>query len=134
MNEIYDVVCMIEDVEVNANIKLYGDEYCRVVLQAGDIVLSEEANNYFGALMNLRKQTEPLGIKILCNGCCKNVFPSPMILEMGDAVKAYKMTMGKPAKTEDLVDIFEPCDLESYATIEEQAEFYNMWINRRIDK
>ena len=51
-----------------------------------------------------------------------------MILDMGDAIRAYKMTMGKQAKMADLVCIFDPCELEDYATIEEQEAFYEAWI------
>jgi hypothetical protein len=56
-----------------------------------------------------------------------NVYPSPMVLDMGDARKAYKMKLGYPAKMEDLVFIFDPCDPEDYASIEEQDRFYDEW-------
>ena len=36
-----------------------------------------------------------------------NVYPSPMILDMGDARKAYKMKLGYTAKMEDLDNVLQ---------------------------
>ncbi|MBQ1326812.1 MAG: hypothetical protein IIY49_02110 [Eubacterium sp.] len=51
-----------------------------------------------------------------------------MILSMGEAIKAYQLTMGKQARMSDLVNIFAPCEVDEYATIEEQLIFYNDWL------
>lgn len=43
-----------------------------------------------------------------------------MILSMGIGREAYYLTMGKQAET--LVDIFDNCSSQEYATIEEQKQ------------
>lgn len=56
-----------------------------------------------------------------------------MILSMGDAIEAYELTPGKPAYNSDLVNIFEPCRDEEYASIEEQYNFFEKWSTVRED-
>ena len=51
-----------------------------------------------------------------------------MILDMGDASRAYKLTMGQKACMADLVFILDPCEPDEYATIEEQEVFFDAWI------
>lgn len=83
----------------------------------------------FEALCELRRRLEPLGVLVRCAGACRNVFPSPMARSMGAGRSAYRLVLGRPARTEDLVDIFTPmydgCDL---ATVAEQAAFYEEWL------
>ena len=53
-----------------------------------------KAESYFEALQCIRKDLEPDGIQILCNGAARNVYPSPMMLSMGEGRTAYKVTLG----------------------------------------
>lgn len=131
MDDKYDVFCIINNNIVNAEIRLYDEEKCKIELVIGDDILSAEADNYFYALINLRRITEPKGIKILCNGCSRYVYPSPMILDMGSAIKAYKLRLGEKAKMKDLVNIFEQCDISDYANIEEQQLYFEEWKNSK---
>ena len=133
MDEKYIVPCIINGRSVDAVLEIEDADCCKIRLKAEDITLFSEDDNYFYALIKLRKELEPKGIKLLCLGCARNVFPSPMILDMGDAIRAYKLTMGKQAKMADLVCIFDPCKLEDYATIEEQEAFYEAWIKSEKD-
>ncbi len=64
----------------------------------------------------------------MCKGCCKNVYPSGMILSMGEGRKAYELELGKQAKMDSLVDIFAPCLSQEYAIIMAQEEFYKTWL------
>ena len=52
-----------------------------------------------------------------------------MILSMGERRKAYTLTYGEQAKRDSLVDIFTPCLVEEYATVKQQANFFQEWIN-----
>lgn len=90
--------------------------------------ISESADNFFDALMKIRIELEIKDIQLLCKGCCKNVYPSGMALAMGMGRKAYTLYMGKQAKTVDLVDIFEKCPLDDYASIEQQKQYFEQWI------
>lgn len=128
MDEKYIVPCIIDGRTTDAVIEIEDKEYCKILLTIEDMTLSSEDENYFFALIKLRKELEPKGIKLLCLGCARNVYPSPMILDMGDAIRAYKLTLGKQAKMSDLVCIFDQCEPEDYATIEEQKAFYKAWV------
>ena len=76
----------------------------------------------------LRKDLEKINIKLLCKGCCKNVYPSGMILNMGTGRKAYTLSYGEQARMNSLVDIFTPCSVDQYATVQQQADFFKSWI------
>ena len=126
--EIYTIPCLIEDNIRNVSIKLFEDELCKIIFDDGKNVISSEAEHFWGALIKLRKILETQNIRLYCKGCARNVYPSPMILDMGDARVAYKMTLGQRVLKEDLVFIFDPCGPEEYATIDEQEEFFKTWI------
>ena len=129
MNEKYSIKCLIDGDENKAVLELEEDnDICRILFLLRDYSVTVEAENYFFALLELRKKLEAQNIKILCKGASRNVYPSPMILSMGEANKAYQLTMGKQARMSDLVNIFEPCEVDEYATIEEQLIFYNDWL------
>ncbi|TKI62029.1 hypothetical protein FC756_19370 [Lysinibacillus mangiferihumi] len=64
----------------------------------------------------------------MCNGAALNVYPSQMQLSMGPGRLAYKLKFGKPATTEDIVDIFEFEDDLKFVTVEEQFSYYKRWL------
>lgn len=128
MEEKYEVMCNIKGKSVNAVIITNEKEgKYQINFMAEGYDISAEGENIFYAFIELRKRLELQDIKLLCKGCSRDVYPSPMILSMGDAIKAYKLTMGKHALTKDLVNIFEPCELDEYASIEEQYAYYEEW-------
>lgn len=130
MEEKYEVICIIKGNSTNAVLTLNDNEgECQIVFVAEGYNFSSGGENFFYALIELRKELELRDVKLLCKGCSRDVYPSAMILDMGDAILAYKLTMGKHALTKDLVNIFEPCELDEYATIEEQYAYYEQWIN-----
>jgi len=86
------------------------------------------AEDFFEALAQLRTKLEPENIWLICNGAAKNIWPSSMARSMGYGLKAYKLALGVPAKTEDLVSIFEnTLDLPP-APVQTQTAFYKEWI------
>ena len=86
------------------------------------------APDYFEALTMLRKKFEPEGLLIVCNGSVENVYPSAMARSMGGGLKAYRLTMGTPAKTADLVSIFDATLNSPPASVEQQEAFYQTWL------
>lgn len=84
---------------------------------------------FFEALSSIRKELESEGIRLGCYGCSRNVFPSPMIRSMGYGEKAYRLKMGRPARLEDLVSIFDSGQDVDPATLAEQEKYYRDWIN-----
>ena len=127
MSEEYTVKCVVGEGGQEGRIQVYeNEEDVEVVLKAGNISIAKQADNYFEALIKIRKELEKK-IKLLCKGYYRNAYPSGMLLEMGSGRKAYSLTMGKQAKMSSLVDIFETCEIEEYATVDEQYDFFNMW-------
>lgn len=91
--------------------------------------IRKEGDNFFETLIELRKELEKMDIQMLCKGCSRNVYPSGMLLSMGAGRKAYTLTLGETAMMSSLVDIFAPCSLEEYGTIEQQKFFFESWIS-----
>ncbi len=126
--EIYNVLCIEKDREKDALIELTEKEdTVKIKFSLEKLVLEKEGDNYFEALIKLRQELEKINIKLLCKGCCKNVYPSGMILNMGEGRKAYTLIYGEQAKMKSLVDIFDSCSIEEYATIEQQSEYFENW-------
>lgn len=128
MEEKYEVSCIVYGNRNKAGIflKEVGDNY-QIKFQMDSLHIIAEGENYFYALLELREKLELQNIKLLCKGCSRNVYPSSMILSMGDALEAYELTMGKQAFTKDLVNIFDPCGYDEYASIKEQYAYYEEW-------
>ncbi len=87
-----------------------------------------EGEDVFSALVDLRKQLESNNISILCEGSAVDVYPSPMQFSFGNTMKAYKMELGKQALNDNLVSIFDVIEQDRVATIEEQLEYKNNWL------
>lgn len=126
--EICNILCIEKDQEKDALIELIEKEdSVEIKFYFEKLSLEKEGDNYFETLIKLRKELEKKDIKLLCKGCCKNVYPSGMLLNMGAGRKAYTLIYGEQAKMSSLVDIFTPCLIEEYATIEQQSEYFESW-------
>jgi len=90
--------------------------------------ISSKSENFFDALLNLRKELEKRSIQILCNGAAENIYPSPMQLSMGTGRAAYKQNLGQQARMSDVVDIFEYDGRLNFVSIEAQLKFHNEWL------
>ena len=105
------------------------EDFVLLKMNLGEKVLSFKSESCFEVLEQLRQYLEEKHIQILCNGAALNVYPSPMALSMGAGRLAYKLILGKQAKTEDMVDIFDYDDKYSFVSIAEQRNFYKDWLN-----
>jgi len=104
------------------------NDLCTLYFTYQSQTISAEASDYFEALCKIRRQLEAQRIQLLCYGASKNVYPSGMARDMGRGLRAYKLTEGKQATTEDLLDIFETgADIQP-ATVAEQRQFYEAWL------
>ena len=63
-----------------------------------------------------------------CYGASLNVFPSAMARDMGQGLRAYKMTLGKHAKRTDLVGIFDEGTDIVPADVDAQEQFFRDWL------
>lgn len=106
--------------------KTVGDEEKSVItFKLGDLMIEKEADDFFNALILVRKELEPKNIMLLCKGSCKNIAPSRMSMDMGSGIIAYKMELGKQAT--ERVNIFDGCAVDEYSTVSEQLEFIDQW-------
>lgn len=125
----YSVICIEKEQNRSALIELTENEDSVTIrLSLGGLVIEKEEDNYFDTLIKIREELEKSNIKLLCKGCCKNVYPSAMLLCMGEGRNAYALKYGEQAKINSLVDIFDPCSIDEYATIQEQLEYFEEWI------
>ncbi|AWM91179.1 hypothetical protein DJ564_10265 [Pseudomonas sp. 31-12] len=67
-------------------------------------------------------------INFLCKGAKLNVYPSRMASQMAGGIVAYELQMGKPAETEDVVNIFDFEDKDITTDIQQQRDFYKRWL------
>lgn len=126
--EVYNILCIKKNQEKKALIELTENENSvEIRFSLDELVLKKEGDNYFETLIKIRQELERKDIKLLCKGCSYNVYPSGMILNMGEGRKAYTLNYGEQAKRNSLVDIFDSCLLEEYATIEQQSEYFENW-------
>lgn len=100
----------------------------KIEVEYGSKNYVQTASDFFEALQLLRLELELDGMQIICNGATENVYPSPMIASMGEGRKAYRLFLGKQAKMEDIVDIFEYDGNAICVSVERQREFYVRWL------
>ncbi len=119
---------------IDAKIHLYEEdpddvENVKIELHYYDEKIECSAEFYFEALTLLRQTLEVQDIQILCKGANRNVYPSAMQMSMGTGRNAYAMTMGKQALLKDVVDIFDPSSLDECTTIQDQKEYFELWLD-----
>lgn len=104
-----------------------GESVCHLVLSFGGSGFSASGTDFFEALLSLRRQIEPEGMRLNVYGASRNVWPSGMSRSMGLGLKAYRMTKGKQALSQDLVSIFASGPDVEVVSIAEQEQFKNEW-------
>jgi hypothetical protein len=105
---------------------------CSISLKFRDSQLIASDRDYFEALCRLREQLAGLDLSPLCYGACRNVFPSGMLRDMGDGLRAYRLQLGRRAKP-DVVEIFASGDDLDIVSVETQRQFYDAWLQSRRD-
>ena len=116
------------DEQATFELQEIGDN-CRVICTYRGKVIASEASDFFDALCDIRLQLSPEHLIPFCYGASLNVYPSPMARDMGGALKAYRLQMGKPAKTVDLVNIFTAGPDLIPASVDLQKQYYADWIS-----
>jgi hypothetical protein len=101
---------------------------CLLTCRYRDKTISSDSTDFFEALVSIRRQLQADGLAPYCYGASLNVFPSGMARDMGQGLKAYKLTLGKHAKSADLVDIFDEGIDVAPADVDAQEQFYRDWL------
>lgn len=85
-------------------------------------------DDLFDAFCEVRSKLQSIGLIPFCYGASLDVYPSRMSREMAGGGRAYRLTLGKPASRDDLVDIFDSGPDVMPASVENQREFFNDWL------
>ena len=101
---------------------------CSIQLLCDDVEITDQADDFFESLCKVRNRLEALGLRPHCYGASENVYPSGMARDMGGGLRAYKLVIGKHAKTEDLVGIFDSGDDVRPVSVEQQRTFWKRWL------
>jgi hypothetical protein len=104
------------------------DEVCHITFRYRDRIIEASAEDYFDAFCQIRLQLEPERLIPFCYGASLNVFPSGMSRSMGSGLEAYRLTKGSQALTKDLVGIFDSGPDVIPASVANQKEHFNDWI------
>ncbi|HEY4371331.1 MAG TPA: hypothetical protein VGN52_05385 [Burkholderiales bacterium] len=104
-----------------------GDRCCLTLRWEGG-TLTAAASDYFDAFAAVRRQL-PSGVMPRCYGASRNVWPSRMARDMGQGLKAYRMTMGRQASMADLRYIFDSGPDVEPCMPEEQEAFFEAWLD-----
>jgi hypothetical protein len=94
----------------------------------GGSISSQEAD-FFEALVSIRRHLQAEGLMPYCYGASLNVYPSGMARDMGSALQAYRMTIGRHVGIADLVDIFDEGPDVVPSDVEAQEQFVRNWIS-----
>jgi hypothetical protein len=103
-------------------------DLCHISFQYRDRVIEASAPDYFDAFCQIRLQLEPKRLIPFCYGASLNVFPSGMSRSMGTGLSAYRLATGRQALTRDLVNIFESGHDVIPASVANQKEYFDGWI------
>ena len=90
--------------------------------------------DFFSAFAEVRRQLEPFNIRVLCYGACRNVYPSGMLRDMANGLKAYKLSLGKKPDRFDIVGIFDNGPEMDIGSVDDQRRFYDRWVNSFVVK
>jgi hypothetical protein len=85
------------------------------------------AADFFDALCLLREQLAQHGLKPMCWGANRDVYPSGMARDMAQGMSAYRLKIGRQVRLTDLVNIFESGPAVDPVTVAEQRAFFERW-------
>ena len=81
--------------------------------------------NYLPAYQEFRDRLLQLGLGIKCNGSRINAVQSGM---MGANEKMYLVEIGKQARRENIVHIWDYAEIDTFPDTKQQSAFFEQWI------
>ncbi len=118
---------LINGIETELKLEI-GDNPISIEVSIGSRVFLKTGVDYFEVLKELRRELEEYDVFLGCKGSCLNVYPSRMTSQMSNGLLAYELVMAKSTSDDDIINIFDPAELEDISTVEEQEEFHRNWI------
>lgn len=115
----------IEKISLEVKLTDMSQDVCRLTVAwpLGGEERHFDAVDLYESLRAFRRQIEPEGFRVLCQGARPNVCPSGMSSDAGGWL-SYAHTLGQPALRKDLVKTFDPVDeIALVGTVAEQDDF-----------
>ena len=120
-------------IEAELKVESVGNK-CLISLNTYEIINGYfEAQDLFGAFVQMHSYLDQQGAKLLCNGARRDAFPSGMSRRMGGGRKTYITRLGMPSRRTDLVDIFDYAEARNVGTIQEQKDYHDKWVSSLRD-
>lgn len=88
--------------------------------------ITKTADDFFGALRQIRLELETQNAMILCNGARIDAYPSGMSRQMSLGRIVYLNQMGQPAQQK--VAIFDKAEADWVASVAEQDKYHHDWL------
>jgi hypothetical protein len=81
------------------------------------------APDMFEALVRLRRQLEPDGLKVAVQGSRRDTYPSEMARDIGAGMRVDVLRLGRGARPDDLVETLDDAPADQLATVDQQRTF-----------
>jgi hypothetical protein len=95
-----------------------------------DRTWSADGPDLFEALRNLRRQLDPLDVRLGCNGARRDAWASGMQRDMGEGRLVYLLVAGQAGRPVQ-VDTLGPASLKDVGTVTEQDAYHTRWLATR---
>jgi hypothetical protein len=104
-------------------------KHCKIELISDKIpVLECIKTNFFECLTDLRKKLEQLDYRPLCNGARLNMYIFREMIQIYRGDRSHTLAYGQIPEDEDELKIFEYAAPHLIASVDEQREFYESWL------
>jgi len=100
-----------------------------LLLETEEATFSVVERDFWKALVGLREMLETKELRPVVCGASRNITASDKSIEVSHGVYAYRLTLGKLAIRQDLVNIFDVSDDVDPAYVGEQEEFARQWFD-----
>jgi len=115
--------------EVTGTLRIDDDEDdCTVTFESPIAEITVTDFDAFDAFCRIRERIEVSGWRAICYGASQNCWPGGFCRSMAYGLKVYRLTMNRPATMNDVLETFETGLDVVPATVKEQADYYQRWI------
>ncbi len=102
---------------------------CHLLMTCEEWTLESTAEDWFDAFCAVRRDLETRELLPACYGAHLHAFPSGMSRSMGGGRQLYRLTIGKQARMNDLVGLFDAGQDVIPSTVDDQRKFFDQWID-----
>ena len=96
---------------------------------AGQRAATGKGSDLFEALVAARRELERHDVLLACNGCRRDVYPSPMLRQAAFGRRAYVLTVPRTQTKPPTVDIFEHApDVSTAVKVADQRAAFEEWL------